>query len=179
MRLRSRGTGRRRLRLVVMFRRNPNRWAGLGLAVIVAAIVGIQLGESAIAGINPLYFQGAAVHPRDRGAAIDPATVPPPANPPFRGYGWDEGNRARLAACPDCGPFPVGDTYAWVESPRPSRLAGPAWRDSTPGTELEPWDPGETGPPGQREILRYAEFPIEEKPIEEIPVEEPEAPYDE
>ncbi len=159
-----------------MFRRNPYTWGGLGLAAVVAAIIGVQLGESAIAGINPIHFQGEAVHPRDRGAAVDPATIPPARQASYyEAYGWDAGNAARLSECAGCAPG--SESYAWVESAPVTRLAGQNWRDPTPVAEPEPWEPGETSAHPNREVLRYADFPIEEKPVAEIAeAEEPAEP---
>ncbi len=76
--------------------------AGFGIAGVLAVMFGVSLGNSAISQINPLYFQGAAVHPRDRGAALDPnaPTVIPNSYQQF--YGFDEGREARAAACPGC-----------------------------------------------------------------------------
>ena len=54
--------------------------------------------------INPIHFQGPAVHPRDRGAAIDesqPAARPRATR--IAVYGWDQGYAARAADCDDCG----------------------------------------------------------------------------
>jgi hypothetical protein len=48
----------------------------LGGSLLAAVALGIHLGESSIGQINPLYFQGPAVHPRDRGAVarrVEPA----------------------------------------------------------------------------------------------------------
>ncbi len=159
-----RGTGRRRLRFAGMFRRSPYAVVSFGLAFVVAAIVGVQLGESVIAGINPVHFQGAAVHPRDRGAAVDPATIPPARQASYyEAYGWDAGNEARRRECADCG-YPATQSYAWVESAPATRLAGENWRDPTPVTEPEPWQPGEVSAQPDRNVLRYADYPIEEKP---------------
>lgn len=67
-----------------------------------AMMLGVALGNSALSQINPIYFQGAALHPRDRGAAIDPnrPTVIPNTYTQF--YGWNQGAQARAAACPGC-----------------------------------------------------------------------------
>lgn len=44
----------------------------LTAAVLVAALIGIQLGGSAVSAINPLFFTELPLHPRDRGVAVDP-----------------------------------------------------------------------------------------------------------
>ncbi|HZH07226.1 MAG TPA: hypothetical protein VEY69_11170, partial [Lautropia sp.] len=74
------------------------------LAVISGA-VGLQLGETTIAQIDPLYFQGPAPQP------IDVTKTARPAPGPSYGQasGWPEGYAARAADCPDCptiGPMP-------------------------------------------------------------------------
>ena len=134
----------------------------LGGCLLVGGLLGVQLGHSAIASINPIHFQGAAPPPR-------------PADPPVRAsdgaayaqaYGWPEGGAARAAECPDC--TPAQETYAFVEAPPAQRLAGPAWRDSTPVAEVEPWPAGEIRVRGapEREVVRYVDYPIEAKPEE-------------
>ena len=144
---------------------------GLGGAVLVAALIGIQLGESAVGQINPVYFQGAAVHPRDRGAAIDPNALPPAESTFANAYDWGDGNAARAADRGAVAPGIPGETYAFVAPPPVTRLAGPAWRDATPPAELDGWSPGEVGTraPSRRDadIERYANYPIEEKPAAE------------
>ncbi|WP_129791685.1 hypothetical protein [Sphingosinicella sp. CPCC 101087] len=81
---------------------SPFTLAALCASLLVGVATGIHLGESAVAMIDPVHFQGPALHPRDRGAAIDePARlVPRPAAP--QPYGWDQGYAARAAVCGDC-----------------------------------------------------------------------------
>ncbi|MGE0178327.1 MAG: hypothetical protein AB7O91_00730 [Sphingomonas sp.] len=67
-----------------------------------AMMLGVTLGNSAISQINPIHFQGAALHPRDRGAAIDPNRPTVIPNNYEQLYGWSQGSQARAAACPDC-----------------------------------------------------------------------------
>jgi hypothetical protein len=66
---------------------------------IVAGAVGLQLGESAIGQIDPLYFQGRAEPPRD--VTKDPR--PQSASAFAEASGWEEGYKARAAECPGCG----------------------------------------------------------------------------
>ena len=64
---------------------------------IVAGAVGLQLGESAIGQIDPLYFQG-RVPLRD--VSKDPR---PPSSSAFaQASGWAEGYQALAADCGDC-----------------------------------------------------------------------------
>ena len=95
---------RRVRRFVVTAMTSPFALPVLGGSLLAAVALGIHLGESSIGQINPLYFQGPAVHPRDRGAALDESNLPAPARPAYRDlYGWDEGDAARAAECDDCG----------------------------------------------------------------------------
>ena len=75
----------------------------LGGSLLAAVAFGVHLGESSISQINPIYFQGPPLHPRDRGAAIDESTLhrAPPIQMAL--YGWEQGHAARAAECGDCG----------------------------------------------------------------------------
>ena len=103
--------GRRRFVAAIML--NPYALPVAGIALFVAVIGGIHLGNSAVAGINPLYYQGPAVHPRDRGAMVSesaPAAGLSRRLPSYdQLYGWDEGRAARAAAtfCEGCEAVPV------------------------------------------------------------------------
>jgi hypothetical protein len=94
---------------------SPINLTALGVSLLVAVVLGLQLGASTIEEIKPFYFQGAAVHPRDRGAAIDESglnRMPPPTYSDL--YGWDEGSAARVADCGgDCGALRSDRTYAY------------------------------------------------------------------
>ena len=85
----------------------------LSVFAAAAAVFGIHLGESAIAEIDPVHFRGPAVHPAQRGAAIDPNDIADePQQPRFASlYGWEEGNAARAADCVDCDALAARDAY--------------------------------------------------------------------
>lgn len=74
----------------------------LGVGGVLAVIFGVSLGNSAISQINPLYFQGAALHPRDRGAAVDPNAPTVIPNRYEQLYGFNEGLQARAMDCVGC-----------------------------------------------------------------------------
>lgn len=95
---------------------NPFTFPALGGALLAAAAIGVHLGESSIDLINPIYFQGPAVHPRDRGVALDERSLP--SRPPAYGelYGWAEGGAARAADCGDCDALRARDAYAYREA---------------------------------------------------------------
>lgn len=75
---------------------------GFGIAGLLAVTFGVSLGNSAISQINPHYFRGAAVHPRDRGAALDPNAPTVIPNRYEQLYGFAQGQQARAADCPGC-----------------------------------------------------------------------------
>lgn len=81
---------------------SPSALISLGVGGVVAVMFGVTLGNSAISQINPLYFQGAAVHPRDRGAALDPNAPTVIPNRYEQLYGFADGQAARAAACVGC-----------------------------------------------------------------------------
>lgn len=142
----------------------------LGAVLIGAAGIGAHMGETAIANIKPLYFQGEAVHPRDRGAAIDPSLLPAQGPRYSDHYGWAQGAAARLADCGDCAALAARDQYAVLpvrqvtfaySEPLPQRMEVRAEAQPEP----EPHFVVETAP----EIERYAYYPIEEKPAADKP----------
>jgi hypothetical protein len=74
----------------------------MGGSLLAAVALGIHLGESSIGQINPIYFQGPAVHPRDAALQLtsQPAAAGAPAYPRSLWLG-----RGRRGARPmhDCG----------------------------------------------------------------------------
>lgn len=146
------------------------RLPALGALLLAGAALGVHLGQSAIEQINPIYFQGPAVHPRDRGAAVDPATRP--ERPRFAElYGWEEGAEAQTAECADCGgierhgggeiAFAVLDT-GWSEAPRAAAYRAPAETEPAPAPEAKAEPRGFIVEWANSD--RYASFAVEEKP---------------
>lgn len=91
-----------RLRHVSRRMMSPASLIALGVGGVFAVMFGVSLGNSAISQINPLYFQGAAVHPRDRGAAVDPNAPTVIPNRYEQLYGFAEGAQARAVDCVGC-----------------------------------------------------------------------------
>lgn len=95
----------------------------LAAAGVAATLVGIQLGSSTIAAINPAFFRGPAVHPRDRGVALDPQELEArrlarQAAAYGNLYGWDEGENALRLACAGCtAGLPVAHAYQTAYQP--------------------------------------------------------------
>ncbi len=94
---------------------SPSALITLGAGGVLAVIFGVSLGNSAISQINPFYFQGAAVHPRDRGAALDPNAPTVIPNRYEQLYGFAQGQQARAIDC-------VGCTFAPPAMPTEARV---------------------------------------------------------
>ena len=134
-------------------------------SLVTAIALGIHLGESSVGLINPIHFQGPAVHPRDRGAAIDSARLPTPRGPAYADlYGWDEGRSAVLSDCGDCEALAARDRYAYsAVVPYFGGRSGP----SPPAAEPDHGAEAETvvtphGEYAAREarVARYAHYPV-------------------
>lgn len=131
----------------------------LGGSLLAAVALGIHLGQSAVGLIDPVHFQGPAIHPRDRGAAIDPNRVRSSEPLYAELYGWDEGRTARLADCGNCEALAARDAYAY--SAVVPYFGGR--REPPPAADLLP-PPAEPAPdiaePEPR-IARYASYPVD------------------
>jgi len=160
---------------------NPFTLPALGGALLAAVALGVHLGQSAIGLINPIYFQGPAVHPRDRGAALDESALP--SRPPAYGelYGWEQGQSARAADCGDCAALRARDAYAYsAQVPYfggPPEVRAGDVRDSvavhvgipeaamSAGEAVEPPEPA----PAPAPVLRYAHNPVAAEQAAEPP----------
>ncbi|HEV7658475.1 MAG TPA: hypothetical protein VGO55_01390 [Allosphingosinicella sp.] len=147
--------------------------AGAGL--LVAAIIGIQLGESAVSEIDPVHFQG----PAERPVGIDPAAARTVVNDPYaQAYGWGESAAPGAAACGgDCEARQAqAAAAAAFAGPVETRDAtAPYWRDATPTTELRPWPPGQVANRGLS-VERYMHYPVNEEQAAQAAAPEPAAP---
>jgi len=148
-----------------------------GALVLAASAFGVHMGQSAIEQINPIYFQGAAVHPRDRGAAV-PEPVAGPRAPQFADhYGWEQGRQARSADCVDCPALQARDSHAgevvyavaetgWRAEPQRVQVV----RQVRPAAEPEAKPVAEEEPAGfiveYAAVDRYAYYPVEEEQAE-------------
>jgi hypothetical protein len=141
-----------------------------GALVLAAGAFGVHVGESAIGQINPLYFQGAALHPRDRGVVVDAAALVEQGPRFAELYGWDEGRAARNADCINCDALNARDAYAGGASPA---VLETGWRAEPQAAAWAP-DPQDALTPVEEEptpfearraeLGRYAAYQIEEKP---------------
>jgi len=122
---------------------------------VIAGAVGLQLGESAIAQIDPVYFEG-IVPVRD--VTKDPR---PPRAPGFaEASGWEQGYRAMAADCGGCSPVlqtggsaPAAPLFTYSDA-----TIEPRWQqaaDSHAGDEL----PAERSVQSAQ-VQRYLHYPV-------------------
>lgn len=170
------GTRRRPPRFPVMLRTRSSALVASGAGLMVAAILGVQLGQSAVSEIDPVHFQG----PAERPVGIDPAAARAAAPDSYsqafsQDYVWGDSG----APGPICG----GDceardarTAAALDGPVATReLSAPYWRDVTPTTELRPWQPGQI-PQRGLSVERYMHYPVNAEQAAEPVAPEPVAP---
>jgi hypothetical protein len=133
----------------------PSRLALTSVALAAAAIIGVQLGRSAISEINPVHFQG-PLSPQ----AITPPPEPAPYNPYGQAYVWSMDPRTAFVDCmPDCDGGQARRAMRLALDESAGRdPALPYWRDATPATELQPWRPGAV--PDSPTFERYLHFPV-------------------
>lgn len=144
---------------------HPMTLPALGLAAMAGAAFGVYLGEDSVAQINPVHFQGPAIHPRDRGAVVS-EWEPQAPRAAFAGlYGWDEGRSAREEACDGCD-LAARDRY-W-DGPVVPAPAAPAaqvrvayaYAEPVPALEHAAADRG-------FDVDRYAHYPVSAEEAEE------------
>lgn len=145
-----------------------------GALLISAAALGVHMGQSAVGGINPLYFQGAPVHPRDRGVVVDETALVEQGPRFAQLYGFEQGRAERDADCINCDALAARDAFA----ARPVHFARiEATAEARPQTYApEPQDaltPIEAAPDPyaerRAEVARYSSYAIEAAPDPEQP----------
>ena len=147
---------------------NSNLFPVMGVLTIVAGAIGLQLGESAIAQIDPIHFQGPAPTPRD--VSRDPL---PPVGPTFASsYGWAQSEAALMAECGDCGARNARTAVAasWEPIPEPLRERYvPAAVPSYVPEEVQ----AEREATAWREVTRYTSYQVEhqEPAMERVVIE--------
>ena len=156
-----RETRRTSRRLSGLFDVRPSRLALTSAGVVVAAIIGVQLGQSAISSIHPVHFQGPLAP-----EGITPPPEPAPYDPYGQPYVWSMGQPAAAMACaPDCDGTQARRAMRLALDESAGRdSALPPWRDATPATQLQPWPPGavSTG----RTFERYLHYPVDREQAE-------------
>jgi len=113
MRARPRRPERGPRRFVSAAMHSPFALPVLSGSLLASIALGVHLGQSSISQINPIYFEAPPVHPRDRGAAVDEASLHRTSQDPYlQYYGWQQGQAALAAECDHCGMRPTRDAYA-------------------------------------------------------------------
>lgn len=159
------GTGRLGRRFPPMLRGRPNNLALASGGLVLAAIIGVQLGRSAISEINPIHFQGALERPQ----AITPPPEPAPYDPYGQTYVWSMPPPPLVAECGyDCGAAQTREAMRLAMGTSAGRDAAlPYWREATPATELQPWPPGAMPDAGRR-LERYMTYPVNREEAERV-----------
>lgn len=140
-----------------MIRTRPTALIALAVALPAAAMLGVQLGQSAIAQINPVHFRD---DPAPR-AVDSSALAAAPVDPYAQAYGWDRGNAARAVDCGGtCDAGHVDEAQALAFAAPARSASAPYWRDVTPDTELRPWPPGAV-PNRGLSVERYMHYPVQ------------------
>ena len=147
-----------------MFRARPGSLALTAIGLVAAAILGVQLGQSAISEINPIHFQGPVERPR----AITPPPEPAAYDPYGQSYVW---SMPRSAPLPDCDAACAAErareaVSLAMDEPAGRDAALPVWRDATPATELRPWAPGALAD-RDPDVERYMHYPVNREQAEE------------
>jgi len=127
---------------------------------VISGAVGLQLGESAISQIDPLYFQGGVAPAQDVSKGLPPQRAPGFA----QASGWAEGYAARSRDCVDCPDGPMTMSPAVYEAPR-----APLYAYSDPTIESR-WEQAAASAPEDdlrikralhaSHVQRYLHFPV-------------------
>ena len=141
-------------------RRGIGLAGGATLALGAGTILGVALGHSAIAEINPIHYRDP---PPLRVAGSDPG---PAADSFGQAYDWNQGAAARASDCGgDCDGREAREAATFTFDP-PAR----APRAADDGVFAEPpaWPPGAVDD-GSGPAEQYAHYPIEAKPAGAAP----------
>jgi hypothetical protein len=148
----------------------------MGVLTVIAGAVGLQLGESAIAQIDPVHFSGP--RPALRDVSHERRPEPPPSY--ASAYGWAEGYGARDADCADCAAPDSRVAYAPLSAPVTGAPDHQPWRapitydrmDYEPEVDRSEW----------AEISRYRDYPVTQEQADRaasLPAAQPAAAPDE
>lgn len=137
----------------------------MGVLTVIAGAVGLQLGESAIAQIDPVHFQGDAPVVRD--VTQDARAQAAPAF--TSAYGWADANQALARDCGDCPALRARDAYAATAVStdpviadlydRPPTYRPPTYRGADDAAPDEPVAE-------RRDVNRYLYFPVNQDQAE-------------
>lgn len=145
-----------------MFGRRSAVLPVMGVFTVIAVAVGLQLGESAIASIDPVHFKGAQLPVRDVSEDRQPGQVAAFTS----AYGWAEAPGVVAAECAGCGartPAPVGTGTVAAGIAAREQPDRPAVFDAPPRPAFSNDAAGDTALPQWREVSRYVHYPINEE----------------
>ena len=125
----------------------------MGVMTVIAGAVGLQLGESAIAQIDPVHFSGPRPIVRDVSRAA-PAVAPASY---ASAYGWAEGHAARDLDCRDCGATMQRPVYALPQATAAVVQQEP-WRAPVNYDRMDYEEQPDTSE--WREVSRYVHYPV-------------------
>ena len=156
---------------------HPMSLPALGALTSAAAAFGVHLGESAVAEINPSHYRGPAVHPRNRGVAVEEGAFGPRAPRFADHYSWADGRVARAADCGDCEAVAARDVFADVAAypALERRWASSSRRPIEVAKEPEPAPvdvPASEFIVETQELDRYASYPIDAEEAEYAQLQE-------
>lgn len=137
---------------------NAFPWPLVGASLLGAVAFGIHLGETTVGLIDPIHFQGPAVHPRDRGAIYQPRPQPVVTYADL--YGWDEGQTALTAECVGCASVEDDFSYSAAVPYFGAEADGDVEVIHVRAT-LEEKTRNHGMAEAEKEILPYAYYPIE------------------
>lgn len=130
----------------------------LAVLTLIAVAGGFKLGETAIAQIDPLYFEGAAPPARD--VTQRPRNGQP--NAYAAASGWEEGYAARSVDCgADCPPSLIDRSIMPADTPAvrySDQTIEPRWEEAsspTPDDLLLPEQPA-----AESRVGRYMHYPV-------------------
>ena len=166
---------RRRRRFVFARMHSPFALPVLSGSLLASIALGVHLGQSSISQINPIYFEAPPVHPRDRGAAVDEASLHRAQDPYLQYYGWEQGQAALAAECSHCGVRPPRDVYAAYSAEVPYFGSRSELRRAVSDARDELGDEFASVPDDLsarvQPIERYAHYPVTvERPKDDVEV---------
>lgn len=136
--------------------RNSTVLPVMGVLTVIAGAVGLQLGESAIAQIDPIHFRGPATAARDVSRARRPAPAPTYAS----AYGWAEGQAAVDLDCGDCPALNARTAFLPSFEPLPPEPVPAQWEPPAPSAPRTGGHEERVSAAEWRDYRRYVHYPV-------------------
>lgn len=127
--------------------------------VVVAGAAGLQLGETTIAAIDPLHFQGAATPARD----VSRGPLEPRRNDFAAASGWEQGYAGRTADCGANCPQSYADQALGIDAGAPlipysDPTIEPRWEQASAAADDDPRLIERSAESGR--VQRYLHYPV-------------------